>query len=121
MIKITTSINNLDYTTDIELEGQEFKYRLYWHELYDRWYLDLLDSTGIPLIQGKKITLGVPLTRYRKLQGDFFVVSRDQNTSPPGIVELGDRVNIYYLSSTELDKATKIRTSYELADFFNTL
>jgi hypothetical protein len=119
MIKIAISRQSTDYTTDIELDGTEYKYRIYWHNLYDRWYMDLLDITGQPLVTGKKITLGVPMFRHRKLKGDFFVISRTEDDTPPGIKDLGERVNIFYLSEQEINRTVRLREQHSLADFFN--
>ena len=120
MIELALDTTNYDSITDIELEGTEYKYRLYWHQLYNRWHLDLETITGESLVTGKKLTIGVPIFRYRKLPGDFFVISNQPtNDTPAKVDDLGDRIRMFYLTSDELQKAVRLRESYSLSDFMH--
>ena len=112
---------NFDSITDIELDGSQYKYRIYWHELYDRWYLDLLDVTGAPLLTGKKRTINSPAFRHRVLEGLFTVISTDlSDDSPAKLTDLGHRMKLYYFTRDEVENAPRRRHPvYQFNSFYS--
>ena len=116
-IELHVNREDLDSITEIELDGDEYLYRLYWQEQYNRWYIDLFDVTGNPLVVGKKLMVGSPTVPHRPLKGELFVVSRSGNNDFATINNLGLDVVLVYLTEAEIDRILIERTEYALSDF----
>jgi len=111
--------SDLDSISEIELDGTIYNYRIYWHSLYDRWYLDLKDSTGGSIITGKKLTINGPTLRHRGLKGELFFISLSGDDSPAAVSDLGERVELMYFSESEISRSPVIHEDQGLSDFIN--
>lgn len=90
-----------DQINNVTLDGDEFKYRVYWNSFYNRWYMDWYDISGTALSTGTKITVGQGLIKSRLFKGSIVVTSINSNTAPPGLGELGNRVKLIYITEEE--------------------
>jgi len=109
VVELFTKKQNKDYTTEVELDDVSYKYRLYWNSTFNRWYADFTDLDGNPLVTGVKLTIGEPFEKSAILKGKLFVISSTEDTSPPKLAELGDRVRLYYFPLEEIDDSLPIR------------
>jgi len=111
MISIPTRTDGLTpyYTQRVNLDGQDFNLNFRWSTRAERWYLDLYDSAGEPLVLGMKLVCGWPVTRYYHGRagmpaGDFWVLALAVDQTPPGLLDfgIGLRCELVYFSAGEL-------------------
>lgn len=92
---IPTEIGNPNYTFRVRLDGRNFTFNPAWNQREERWYLSVLDETGVnPLAQSVKLITNWPLLRsfrhdVRMPSGVLMVVSRTLDTTPPKFDDLG--------------------------------
>ena len=101
MLELYVDPNSLDQLSDVTLDGEDYKYRLYYSKIYSRWKMDWYDSSLNPLNTGTKITVGQPLIKSRLFKGSLVVISVSNDESPPKRRELGRRVKLIYLNKEE--------------------
>ena len=94
----------------IQLGDQTFILFLRWSTRASAWYLDLSDVDGDPIVQNVKVVCNYPLLKKvadeRKPAGELFALTFTEDTSPPGLAELGpdQRVALWYFSDEELGR-----------------
>lgn len=96
---LTLPINStLDASVRLELDGETYELRTYWNARNTSWYLDILDSDGAALLEGKRIGTYTWLNRnVPSMSGSLIAVPLDTlDTTDPGRDDLGDRVIIMY-------------------------
>lgn len=103
-----------DFTVFTELEGVAYGFRYRWSDREGSWFLDLLDAAGAVVLAGRKLVADLPLLfRFvdpRLPPGDLFVVDTTGSGQPPSYGDLGRRILVQYLESTDLT-----RSRYELS------
>ena len=103
---IPTRQDAAHYQFPVELEGVVFGLEFYWNARDASWYLTILDAEGVPLLSSRKLVLDLPLTaRYRDLRlprGEFVVLDTTGQGLEAGLKDLGTRVLLVYVPSTEL-------------------
>jgi hypothetical protein len=96
----------------VRLDGRDFLLDLLWSTSEARWYLDLLDVQGAPVVLAVPVILAHPLlARYRPASalppGELVVVDARQGASgAPGLEDLGDVAQLLYLDAAELAEAS---------------
>lgn len=95
-----------DYETPIALDGVPFVLRWRWSDTESSWYLDIQDEFREPLCLGVKVVIGPKLAKRRLVagmpRGVLVAVDTSRQGAAPGIEDLGDRVQVYYLGADEL-------------------
>lgn len=93
------------YSFSIELEGVTYGFEFRWNLRDSAWYFDISDSSGTPLITGRKVALGAPLLRRFVLPGlppgELVAYDSSGKGQEAGIDELGARVLLLYWESSE--------------------
>lgn len=90
-----TTLNDTQYSFDVR-----------WNSRDQAWYFDMFDREGVSIVLGAKIVLGTYLGR--RSTHDFFAtnilvaVDESGQNRDAGFDDLGTRVNVYHLTSTEL-------------------
>ncbi|KAF1368534.1 phage baseplate plug family protein [Yokenella regensburgei] len=90
-----TTANEIPLTPDnqnfsITLAGTIYQLRIIWREVF--WYLDLLDSSGSPIVTGMPLQVGADLlAQYASLGFNFslYVVCDDPQQDAPLKSDLG--------------------------------
>lgn len=105
MIQIDTLTDGTTaYDQRTELDGEEWLLTFRWNGRLDRWFLSIDALDGTPVLTGAGIGLRLPLNR-RAVGGPpgvFFALSETAQDDPPGLLELGARVKLYYLTAEEV-------------------
>jgi len=101
MLELHINPEVLDQITDVTLDEIDYKYRLYWNSMYNRWYMDWFDASSNPLMTGVKVVVGQPLIKSRLFKGTVVVLNSSDDDSPPSLTEMGRRVKMYYLNRGE--------------------
>lgn len=98
-----------DTTVRTELEGVVFLLRRYWNKRAACWVLDILDELGQPLAVGLAVRSGSDMTGHLTIEGwpGGRIVAVDSTGSgiDPGIDELGQRVDLVYVTAQEVAEA----------------
>lgn len=89
-----------------ELDGVEFGLRLRWNDREQRWYLDLSDVDGAPILLGVKLVANWSLLRTladdgRRPRGELVVVDTT-GEGDPRLPDLGRRVRLIYVPVAEV-------------------
>ena len=89
------------------LDGVEYVLELRWSQRERRWYLDMRDVNGHPLVIGMKLVANWPLLyRFRTVRGlppgELIVLSTRWPPRDPGLDELGATVRLAYVSANEI-------------------
>lgn len=104
MIQIDTLTDGTtSYDQRIELDGEEWLFSFDWNSRIDRWFFSIDDLSGVPVLTGAAVSLDIPLNR-RAVGGPpgILVASSVSGDDPPGLLELGARVRLYYLEAADL-------------------
>ena len=101
MLELHVDPESQDQLSSVTLDGNDYKYRLYWSTYYLRWYMDWMDSSSNPLNTGTKITVGQSLIKSKMFNGTVIAVSTSEDETPPTRGELGRRVKLLYLTEEE--------------------
>lgn len=92
------------YKFQIELEQTLFNMEFTFNAREDRWFMDLSDSTGEPIVRGVKLLTGWPiLSRFqddRMPLGELFMLDTAGEDKHATRDDLGDRVVMVYREST---------------------
>lgn len=98
-----------DFTAFTELERVTYGFHYRWSEREGAWYLDLLDAAGAVILAGRKLVPGLPLLgRFvdpRLPPGDLVVFDTTGSDTPPAFGDLGRRVLVQYVESTDLPQS----------------
>lgn len=91
----------------VVLDGREYVLALRWSQREARFYLDLADATGAPLISAMKLLPGWPLLyRHRGIDGvppgELMVLDPRPTPAPPGLDELGDVMQLAYIDAADV-------------------
>lgn len=89
------------FTFRCDLTGVEFLFRFSFNERDGFWYMALYDQTDLPIVQGVKVVIGMPLLRgivdARRPAGEIIALdSTNEHSEATAIADLGDRVLITY-------------------------
>ena len=101
MLELYVDTDSDDQLLDVTLDGEDYKYRLYWSRIYSRWYMDWMNSSSVPLNSGTKVVVGQPLVKSRMFKGTVLALSMSNDERPPSIGELGKRVKLIYITEEE--------------------
>lgn len=112
VVTIALSPGTPSYRQRTVLEGVEYVLDLRWSEREARWYLDLRDVHGRALVLAIKIVAGWPLfARFRSLPGippgELVAIDRRAPPRDPNLLELGDVVQLVYVSRAAIMEATQ--------------
>lgn len=100
------------FDLEVVLEGVTYNFFFYWNTREKSWYFNLNTETGDPIITSVRVVLDLPLGRrtanpLRPPGALFAVDTSDQRLDPSWdpelqIGDLGDRVQLMYIESTEM-------------------
>lgn len=70
------------------------------------WHFSMLDLESTPVLTGQAVTCGIDLNLLQRAVGGpggyIFALSGDGGVEAPGLLELGDRVVLFYSDNLEL-------------------
>lgn len=94
------------YSFSLELEGRAFGFEFRWNGRAGRWVFSVYDADGTLLLAGRHLVLGYPLlARFadpRLPAGELVAVDTTGTGVPPGLADLGGRVQLLYVPRAEL-------------------
>ena len=106
MLILPTRTNIPHYEFEIELDGVSVRLEFRWNDREAAWFFDVLELDASPILQGRKVVLGLPLLgRFadaRLPTGDLIAIDTAGTNVEPGIDELGTRVRLCYATAAEL-------------------
>lgn len=102
----------------VTLDGVGVTLTWTWSGLLERWYLDVGDALGEPLVNGLQVVCNVSLWgRYRNTRaglpgGVLIAISLSDDLSDPGQYDLADggRVRLMYLTQEEAVAVQELQT-----------
>ena len=112
----TQSESSPVYERTVELEGVAIRYRLRFLQRQASWYLDLMDSDGVPLLVGLRLAPGVPVN-WRHLipglpPGWFFLEDPTGQSVPCETMDaLGSTHFLMYATAAEVDALPALASS----------
>lgn len=93
------------FTFDIDLESTPYRFEFQWNDRDSSWYMSLFETDNTPILLSKRVSLTSDLFSPRGAKsppGELHAVDTGGALMPPAIDELGNRVVLVYLESTEL-------------------
>ena len=109
MYRIPVFEQNTAYSYTIQLEGRSYRFTFTWNERTRFWYLDIDDDQDAPVLSGIRVVIEWPLTsRYRSAalpEGLLIAFELDASLDDPAFEDLGTRVSLAYLDSSELEES----------------
>jgi hypothetical protein len=107
MLQIPTLIDGTrSYVIQVELDGTTFQFVFNWNDREGRWYFDLNDIQGLPLVSGRAVVLGLPLLgRFKQAtlpEGDLICIDTSGSNIDASLTDLGDRVLMIYVAAADL-------------------
>lgn len=95
------------YRVGTVLEGIQFIFDLHWNAREGAWYMDVSTEDDVLVRAGVKLTLGLPVGARvaddRFPQGGLYVIDTTGNGDEATLDDLGDRVVVMYLSTSEIE------------------
>lgn len=101
-IVLVPTFSDAFYTQATSLDGRVYVLEFRYNQREKTWYLTVSLTDGARLVSGVKVVCSRPLLRrfadHRLPEGDLMAVSNTEDTSPPGLEELGigKRVTLTY-------------------------
>jgi hypothetical protein len=93
------------YSQRTVLDGREYVLSFAWNDRAGAWSLSVADALGVPIVDGVRINVGLPLFRLvtdpRCFPGDVIAVDRE-GLGDPSLNDLGTRVLLFYLEASDL-------------------
>lgn len=87
------------------LDGQAFAFEFSWNARGGFWSFVLSSADGAQLLR-RRVVVGVPFTaRFSDIRlppGEIIAVDTRGTDEDPGLLDLGDRVQLIYLAADEL-------------------
>ncbi|SRR6266705_2199285 len=97
-----------DYSEQVLLDGALYGLRFRWNHRADAWFMDVFDSTGSPLIMGRRLVVGLPLLRQHHAlpspTGEMLMFDTANTDRNPALTDLGTRVLTMYVTAAELGR-----------------
>lgn len=93
------------FTQITSLDGVDFLFEFRWNEREQRWYMDLYEADGTPVVTGIKVVADWSLLRLvvRDLRPAGEIYSYDTTgEGDPRLGDLGTRVRLIYIPEAEL-------------------
>lgn len=88
------------------IDGAAYQLDFHWNTRAAAWFMGFSDpNTGAPLYQGLRLNLGVIFvggTDPALPAGGFVLVDTTGRGTPPTLVDLGQRVVLYYVTAAEI-------------------
>lgn len=94
------------FTVQAQLDGSSYALELEWLDAVGSWFVSLLGPKGEVVLSGLKVVTGWPLTARHRTRGvppGQLVFLADGADVPPGRLELGERVKLYYVDAAGVD------------------
>lgn len=85
-------------------EAQDWIFDFRWNARTETWHFSILDLESNPVLTGQAVVCNLNLLK-RAVGGPggfIFALSSDGGVEPPGLLELGDRVLLFYSDDGEL-------------------
>lgn len=103
----TLTDGTVTYDERVEIEGVEYILSFAWNVRRERWAFSVNGLDDTPILTGQTVSLGIPLNRRAVAgpPGVFMAVSNTDNSDPPGLTELGERVSLMYLEAADAASA----------------
>lgn len=93
------------YTFSCDLEGVSYGFEFRWNAREEGWFMTILDGQDTVIIAGVKVVVDFPLAirsaSALKPPGHFLAYDTTGGHADPGLTDLGDRVQLSYLDSSE--------------------
>lgn len=107
MIQIPTLTDGtVTYEQRTELDGTEYLLSFQWNPRRDKWALSINALDGTDVLTGQNVCLNIPLNR-RAVGGPPGVLiclpAAEGDFEPPGLVDFGTRVALWYLNAADLE------------------
>lgn len=95
-----------NFEMQVVLEAVTYTLRIRWNDRLEAWFMTLLDEGAETiLIAGMRLVVSWPINAYRsgsKIPGVFILFDTTGQDLDPQLNDLGVRVKLYYLTSTDL-------------------
>ncbi len=93
------------YEMQVVLDAVTYAFEFRWNTREEAWYMHIRTQDGTDLLCGVKVVVRFLLAGRpndpRMPPGRFFAEDTSGNHRNPGIADLGDRVQLYYLTNDE--------------------
>lgn len=94
------------FTVQVQLDGSSYTLELEWLDAVGAWFVSLLNPAAEPVLSGLKVVVDWPITwrhRTRGVPPGQLIFQADADSAPPGRLELGARVKLYYVDAAGVD------------------
>lgn len=105
MIELPTPEAGAKFSFDIDLENKPYRFYFAWNDRASSWFFTLTDSEDNQLISSKRVALATDLLLPATINtppGILLAFDSSDKFEAPGYDELGKRVTLVYIDSTEL-------------------
>lgn len=94
------------FTVQAQLDGSSYGLELEWLDAVGSWFVSLFGPKGEPVLSGLKVVVDWPFTARHRTRGvppGQLIFLGDGTDAPPGRLELGERVKLYYIDAAGVD------------------
>jgi hypothetical protein len=106
-IPISSDAANFDIQVTLEEVTYTLEFR--WNVRLGAWFMNILDAEGVTMLRaGTRVVVNWPLNAYganRQPPGALVAVDTTQRGEDPGLDDLGERVQLIYVTTDELEEA----------------
>ena len=108
MIQIPTRSDLPFYDLQVTLDGVTYTLEFRWNVRAAGWFMAILDAEGVNVLRaGIRLVANWPLEAYRadrQPRGVLMALDTSSSGLDPGRDDLGDRVQLVYISADELGR-----------------
>lgn len=106
VLSIPIDSSSPSFSIEVTLEGQSYLLDFHWNERAEGWFFSISDLIGVSLLAGMRLVVGFPMTARYKSEllppGVFVALDTSGADLDPGISDLGSRVVLQYVESSDL-------------------
>jgi hypothetical protein len=91
-------------TFQIELDGNDYQFKIRWNDTDQSWFLDLVGVTNGIALYGLKLISGVNILGPHGFAslGELYIADFEDRQTDPTLDDLGDRYKLLYVPREDL-------------------
>jgi hypothetical protein len=106
VLEIPTRSDIDTYTFSVDLEGTAYGFAFHFNGRMQKWLMNILAEDGTPILESLPAFVNTDIigrfSDARLPPGHIIFIDKSGAALDPGLDDLGDRVRMFYIDSTEV-------------------